>query len=343
LRLVLLAGLKPVAFVRANQILSWAKAGLLTILATTGGVSIPAGGGVVGLPLGTGSEASADQSFALAIDVQPGLSSDQTTPPSLSVTDASGQSQPSVPPESRRYIWAMMGGLAIIIILVSVILLGQRRQVAPDALHKQKSTAESRPDLPVLLDGSHDHSSEAVDSRVAPDEFSVNSTTRLVPINIVDTLLQELTSPDMGIRQKAIWELGQRGNSLALQPLVNAMLDADSHEKSLILGALAAIGSRSLQPMHRAMALSLQDPSPEVRKNAIRDLTRIYDQMLQLGQLLSYACQDTDPEVQQTAEWALAQFNRLPMSQSSTEESKANSTRAQDISQSSPLPFSPDP
>jgi hypothetical protein len=331
-----------VAFVRANQILSWAKAGLLTILATTGTV-VPVSGGVVGLPLGTGSVASADQSFALAIEVQPRLSSDQTTPPSLSVTDASDQSQASAPPESRRYIWAMMGGLAIVIILVSVILLGQRRQVAPDALHQQKSTAELRPDLLDLPYGSHGNSSETVDSLVAPNEFSVNSTTRLVPINIVDTLLQELTSPDMSIRQKAIWELGQRGNSLALQPLVNAMLDADSHEKSLILGALAAIGSRSLQPMHRAMALSLQDPSPEVRKNAIRDLTRIYDQMLQLGQLLSYACQDTDPEVQQTAEWALAQFNRLPISQSSTEEPKANSTRAQDISQSSPLPFAPDP
>jgi HEAT repeat protein len=120
-----------------------------------------------------------------------------------------------------------------------------------------------------------------------------------------------LTSPNPTVRHRAIWELGQRGNSIAIQPLVNGLLEADSQEKSLILAALSEISSRSLKPMHRALALGLQDPSPEVRKNAIRDLSRVYDTLVQLSPMLAHATQDPDPEVQATAQWALGQLNRI--------------------------------
>jgi hypothetical protein len=163
-------------------------------------------------------------------------------------------------------------------------------------------------------------------AQLAFEHSPVNETTRLVPINILDTLIQELSNPESAVRQKAIWELGQRGNSLAVQPLVNAMIDADSHEKGLILAALSEIGSRSLKPMNRALALSLQDHSPEVRKNAIRDLTRIYDQVIQLSQLLGHASQDPDPEVQQTAQWALEQINRIRSSSANFSAEAASQT-----------------
>jgi hypothetical protein len=134
---------------------------------------------------------------------------------------------------------------------------------------------------------------------------------RLPTVNIGEALVNELRSADVSVRQRAIWELGQRGNSTAIQPLVNSLMEADSQEKSLIFAALTEIGRRSLQPMQGALALGLQDSSPEVRKNAIRDLSRIYDTLGQISPLLIHATQDPDPEVQAVAQWALGQLTRL--------------------------------
>lgn len=140
---------------------------------------------------------------------------------------------------------------------------------------------------------------------------TLTATTRLVPINVVDDMINDLNSSDAAQRHRVIWELGQQGNSKAVQPLVNAMLDADSQERSLILAALSEIGVHSLKPMTRALALSLQDQSPDVRKNAIRDLTRVYEVMGQVSHMLKHASQDSDPEVKATAQWALEQLSRI--------------------------------
>ena len=137
----------------------------------------------------------------------------------------------------------------------------------------------------------------------------------LTQVDIIDGLVGDLRNPDPARRRKAIWELGQRGNSLAMQPLVDSMIDADSKEKSLVLAALSEIGIRSLKPMSRALAIALQDDNPEVRKNAIRDLTRVYDLVVQISQMLGHATEDEDPEVRQTATWALEQLNRIRRSQ----------------------------
>lgn len=135
--------------------------------------------------------------------------------------------------------------------------------------------------------------------------------TPLAQIDIIEGLIGDLRSPDPSRRRKVIWELGQRGNSVAMQPLVNSMESADSKEKSLILAALSEISIRSLKPMSRALAISLQDENPEVRKNAIRDLTRVFDLIAQISQMLGPATEDEDPEVRQTAAWALEQLNRI--------------------------------
>lgn len=137
----------------------------------------------------------------------------------------------------------------------------------------------------------------------------------LTQVDIIDGLVGDLRNPDPAKRRKAIWELGQRGNSLAMQPLVDSMIDADSKEKSLVLAALSEIGIRSLKPMSRALAIALQDDNPEVRKNAIRDLTRVYDLVVQISQMLGHATEDEDPEVRQTATWALEQLSRIRRSQ----------------------------
>ncbi|MDA0212806.1 MULTISPECIES: peptidoglycan-binding protein [Desertifilum] len=150
------------------------------------------------------------------------------------------------------------------------------------------------------------------DASLTPvEKVPIEETTRLAKINIVDELIQDLESPDRDRRRKAIWELGQRGASQATQPLVNLLLDSDSQQRSLILAALSEISIRTLKPMNRALAISLQDNNPEVRKNAIRDVTRLYELVTHVSQLMRYAAEDSDREVQETARWALNQLNRI--------------------------------
>lgn len=143
----------------------------------------------------------------------------------------------------------------------------------------------------------------------------IGGTSTLAPTDLIEGLIGDLRNPDPTQRRKAIWELGQRGNSLAMQPLVDSMINADSKEKSLVLAALSEIGIRSLKPMSRALAIALQDDNPEVRKNGIRDLSRVYDLVVQISQMLGHATEDEDPEVRQTAAWALDNLSRIRQSQ----------------------------
>ncbi|WP_228040832.1 HEAT repeat domain-containing protein [Nodosilinea sp. LEGE 07088] len=214
-------------------------------------------------------------------------------------------------------------------ILGSVVLLGglggglvlarsQFQKSTKPRLSDQATDSDSDLSGPNLSDGTQ-ASAASVPQKAAglpietePAADQALDTTRLSSVDIVDSLVGELSSLDGSVRRHAIWELGQRGHSAAIAPLVNGLLAADSQEKSLILAALAEISSRNLKPMYRALALGLQDPSPEVRKNAIRDLSRVYDTVAQLSPMLAHAAQDPDPEVQATAQWALRQLNRSP-------------------------------
>lgn len=139
---------------------------------------------------------------------------------------------------------------------------------------------------------------------------------RVTKINIIDELIQDLEQPDAEVRRRAIWELGQRGNSAAMQPLVSLLTQVDSREQSLILAALAEITSQTLKPMNRAVMIALQSEDAEVRKNAIRDLTKIFDSFKQSGKMLGHAALDEDPDVKQTADWALDQLNKMKPSSS---------------------------
>ncbi len=136
--------------------------------------------------------------------------------------------------------------------------------------------------------------------------------TRLPQVGAVENLLKEIQNPDPVKRRKAIWDLGQWGDTRAVQPLVDLMIEADSKQRSLILSALSEIGTRTIKPMSRALAISLQDDNADVRKNAIRDLTRIYDLVAQVSQMVQKcAVDDPEAEVRETAAWALKQLNRI--------------------------------
>lgn len=193
-----------------------------------------------------------------------------------------------------------------------------------DALDSNAGTAAPLPPSSNIPDGDPFAASDERSNNALPAGGSqlatqtsgqIGNTAPLSQVDIIDGLVGELRNPDPVKRRKVIWELGQRGNSIAVQPLVDAMVDADSKEKSLLLASLSEIGIRSLKPMNRALAIALQDNNPEVRKNAIRDLSRIYDLVIQISHMLGHATEDEDPEVRQTATWALDKLNHIRKSQ----------------------------
>ena len=142
-------------------------------------------------------------------------------------------------------------------------------------------------------------------------DISVPETDGRPKIDIIEALIEDLQHLNPTSRRKAIWELGQRGDSRAVEPLLELLANSDSKQYSLILASLSEIGIRTLKPMNNAWSISLQNENPEVRKNAIRDLTRIYELVNQISYLLHRATEDPDPEVQETARWAINQLNRL--------------------------------
>jgi len=136
-------------------------------------------------------------------------------------------------------------------------------------------------------------------------------TLALSKIDIVNELICDLHSRDYRKQSKAIWSLGQQSDLQAIKPLLDLMIQADSQQRSLILAALSEISDRALTPITRALVISLQDQSPQVRQNAIRDLTRIYDIITQTTQIITKSLEDSDLEVQKTAKYALNQINRI--------------------------------
>ncbi|MEM9447094.1 MAG: HEAT repeat domain-containing protein [Cyanobacteria bacterium P01_E01_bin.6] len=155
--------------------------------------------------------------------------------------------------------------------------------------------------------------SEATTVAVQTSRHTVDlvETTRLSKDTDVNALMRDLESADPALRRRAIWELGQRGTTEAMNPLVDMMMTVDSQQRSLILAAIAEIGIRTLTPMNRALITSLQDDSSDVRKNAIRDIARVYELMGQVSTVLRHAANDEHEEVRETACWAMGQLNRM--------------------------------
>ncbi|NER80806.1 MAG: hypothetical protein F6K42_14795 [Leptolyngbya sp. SIO1D8] len=222
----------------------------------------------------------------------------------------------------------ILGGLggAVLLLLArrNTLTLVDVKEDQPEATETEVSVRQPERVVPSSITRpTQDNNANVISSSISPGHTDTNhralsttpsSTPRLAKVNIIDELIQDLESLDPGIRRKSIWELGQRGNSAAVQPLIGLMVNADSHEQSLILAALSEIGMRTLKPMNRALALSLQDENPEVRKNAIRDLARIYDSMGQVGRMLGHATSDDDPDVRKAAHWAIDQLNNIRLS-----------------------------
>lgn len=236
--------------------------------------------------------------------------------------------QPTIKPKQTQpdFLWwsllglGILGSMGAIIFFIRWFRQFQRSQNSqtPELKALNPAKADSvTPPLPV--DTTPEQQEDTAPVTSSPTETASiptavlppEKTSRLPKLNVVDELMNDLHSNEPTKRRKAIWNLGQQGDSRAIQSLVDLMIDADSQERSLILAALAEISSRTLKPLNRALAISMQDESPQVRQNAIRDLTRVYDMMSQMSQMLSHALEDSDAEVQSTAKYALTQMNKM--------------------------------
>lgn len=240
-----------------------------------------------------------------------------------SFTAAESTSQPSTQakPKKQGFIWWFLLGLGILgstgAVLYFIRWFGQVKQSQySETLDSDKdSTTPMLPESSTTSEQHQNHAdattSPSVTASIEPKLLPPANTSRLAKVNIVEELIKDLYSSDPAKRHKAIWDLGQQGDSRAIQPLIDLMIDADSQQHSLILSALGEISIRTLKPMNRALAISIQNDSPQVRQNAIRDLTRVYDMMSQISQMLRHALEDPDPEVQSTARYALNQIHRI--------------------------------
>ncbi|MBD2568626.1 HEAT repeat domain-containing protein [Anabaena lutea] len=229
--------------------------------------------------------------------------------PAAPVTEAKN---PNIQPQQEDSIWWRLISFGVLGTLGVLFYLAQK-------LSESKLLIEGTDSEQLLLNPSAQQKSPQFFLNPAPTIPSPRSTelltsqhtTVISALSIADELMKDLHSNDATKRRKAIWHLGQQGDSRAIKPLVDLMLSADSRQHSLILSALAEIGIRTLKPMNRALAISIQDENPQVRQNAIRDLSRIYDMMSQMSQMLRHAMEDEDPEVQATAQYALNHMNRV--------------------------------
>ena len=153
-------------------------------------------------------------------------------------------------------------------------------------------------------------------------------TSKTTKIDLVFELIKDLQEGERSVRRKAIWELAQKSDSRGIPALIELMPKVDSLERNLILEAITQITSRTLQPMNRVLLESLEDENPQVRKNAIRDLTRLCQLMSNVTKRLSQMTEDADLEVQQTARWALQELDRVPtVQQTIKQEQKYNQDR----------------
>ncbi|MBD2690690.1 peptidoglycan-binding protein [Anabaena catenula] len=221
------------------------------------------------------------------------------------------EKNPNIQSQQENSIWWRLISFGVLGTLGVLFYLAQK-------LSESKLLIEGTDSEQLLLNPSSQKSPQfflnpapTVPSPRSTELLTSQQTTVISALSIADELMKDLHSNDATKRRKAIWHLGQQGDSRAIKPLVDLMLSADSRQHSLILSALAEIGIRTLKPMNRALAISIQDENPQVRQNAIRDLSRIYDMMSQMSQMLRHAMEDEDPEVQATAQYALNHMNRV--------------------------------
>ncbi|MGF1589534.1 MAG: HEAT repeat domain-containing protein [Pleurocapsa sp.] len=139
--------------------------------------------------------------------------------------------------------------------------------------------------------------------------IKINSDSNPDYIDVVLELIKDLQHSDRNLKRKAIWELAKIGDSRSIEPLAKIMPQAGLVDKSLILKAITQITNRHFEPINDQLFALLKDQNPEVRTNAIRDLTALYKFVAPITKQLTQMQQDSDRRVRYVATQALQQLN----------------------------------
>lgn len=225
------------------------------------------------------------------------------------------QNRPVVP---LWFITTMIAlGIVILLLMLRRGIVQSQRQFLMAVTERQHHSQDLQNRLRNQIFGNESPKSNVTFNPRSPLVASVSTPQESTPptsapgeqsgIDWMGQLLMDLKSANPDRRRLAIWELARRGDSRAVPALSNLMTISDSQERDLILGALSQISGRTLRPISQALAASLRDQNPQVRRNAVRDLTRLHELMNQMNQLLTTAAQDQDYAVKQTAAKALHQ------------------------------------
>ncbi|TAE54524.1 MAG: peptidoglycan-binding protein [Nostocales cyanobacterium] len=218
--------------------------------------------------------------------------------------------QPQPENQQTSFMWWTFLGLGILTATGGVFVILKKFNRIPEKLPQLVEAKLLNPS-PENQEKLLLKSAEVSSQQFPTDLVQLDTKPIIAQLNTCEELMQELQSRNSKKRRKAIWKLGQDGDSRAVKPLLDLMIDTDSEQRSLILGTLSEIGTRTLNPINRALIISMRDENPQVRKNAMRDLVRIYDMMGKTSKIILHAMEDPDPEVQETAKYALNQMNRI--------------------------------
>lgn len=94
-------------------------------------------------------------------------------------------------------------------------------------LPAQKPWRSNSPTTPVNSPASIELEEPTLELANKPDSetTTIATTVRMPKVSVMDSLVHELRNPDPAKRHKAIWELGRSGDSRAVQPMVDLLLD----------------------------------------------------------------------------------------------------------------------
>ena len=164
---------------------------------------------------------------------------------------------------------------------------------------------------PYISQSSTEHQEQTQDTVIVPPHISPAKISTATT-NGVSELIREIQKGDHKISPQILEKLSQSSDLSTMLLLVELITEADSQQRSLILEAMRNITNSILKPMNQVLILSLGDENSQVKQNAIKDLTSIYEVMLQVTERLSQTVNDSEQKLPETAQWALQQLKQMP-------------------------------
>jgi len=195
--------------------------------------------------------------------------------------------------------------LLLISILLAFLFWIVRKNIEFESNRKTELKAKQN------IETNHNYLDSNRSSLIQEDADPNSQLHALAEIDPIAELIEDLDRSEPKERAKIIWELAQRSDSTAIEPLLKLAISAAPWERSLILTAIANIVTRALKPIERALQISLEDRNSQVGKNAIGEVKKVYELILAMTRELSYLGDDRDREIREALVRSLKQLNKL--------------------------------